>query len=655
MPIRLTLPRAALAALCLAALHAGAATVTVTSAADNTTADGLCTLREAILAVNAAAASADCPATGAAWGTNDSIAFTVPGGGVQVLQPTSGYPALVRRVTVDGFTQPGASANTIAAGAYPNATGLNTQIQIELDGSALGGTAHGLLFDVGSSNSVVRGLAIVNFGSGAAGIRINTSVNGVLVGGNFIGWHADGTTRGANTHGVSIGTSFAVVVGNSAPSNRNLIAAGAGGSGVLASEAGNLIVEGNLIGVDRNGAQGGGVTPGAGITLQELTIASVGNNVVANHSNDGITLQGAKNTIVAGNTIGEGVGGVLLGNGGRGILITNGPTLAATGNQIHDNGIAASAIDGIQVLGNATLGDPTANRLDNNVIHASSGLGINLKPVGETGSQVTPNDALDPDGGPNGQQNFPVITSAQVNANGSISVAFTLNSTPSTTFDISAYANGACNASGQGEGRYRSGLNNTPVGTNASGQATGTITVAAPLPAGWGAGAFVALLANQSGDGTSEFSACAPVAAAAGVGTPPVMGDVPDQVGSVGTAFNLQLLPYVTPTDGDAVTTWDSTGVLPPGLQLSGGAITGTPTQAGSFTVQVRAGDKDGWSGYDAIVFTIAAAPGNPGGSGGSGGAPDPVSIPTLSEWGVLLAALLLGVAGLGVLRRRQG
>ena len=647
MPIRPISPRAAVAAaFCLAALHAGAATITVTSSADNTTADGFCTLREAIVAVNASAASADCPATGSGWGTNDTIAFSIlgiPAGGVKTIQPTTGYPALVRRVIVDGTTQPGASSNTIAGGNYPNAAPLNTQVRIEIDGSALASPANGLSFGAQGGNnangSVVRGLSIVNFAN-RAGIRIDA--NAVQVGGNFIGWHADGTTRGtvANFTGVEVMSANNVSIGSAAAADRNLIAGS--WAGVQAYYANGVVVEGNLIGVTRNGAQGGAKTVGRGIYLQELTIASIAQNVVANHEGDGIQLFGVQSAVIGGNTVGEGVGGAALGNF-RGIFFTNSNGYVSSGNVVYANGIANSQYEGIALWSSAASGDPLGNRLDDNAIYANGWLGINFKPTSEPNDTVTPNDMPDADG----WQNFPAITSAQANANGSITIAFTLDSAPGSQFYVSAYANPACHPSGHGEGRYRTGGMSTTVNTDAGGHASGTLTVPAPLPPGWGAGAFVALLAHQGGGGTSEFSACAQVTAAPGGGTPPAMGDVPDQAGTVGTAFSLALAPYVTPTDGDAVTDYAYTGMLPPGLQLSGGTITGTPTQAGTFTVQVRAGDKDGWSGVDGIQFTIAGAGGNPGGG--------IAAVPTLSGWGRLLAALLLGVAGLTALRRRQG
>src|SRR3712207_6180226 len=88
-----------------------AATFTVTTTADS----GPGSLRQAIADANAA-------------GTSDDIAFSIPGGGVQTIRPLSALPTLISPVTIDGYTQTGASANTNATG------GLNTALTVELDG-----------------------------------------------------------------------------------------------------------------------------------------------------------------------------------------------------------------------------------------------------------------------------------------------------------------------------------------------------------------------------------------------------------------------------------------------------------------------------------------------------------------------------------------
>src|SRR5438105_1258917 len=58
---------------------ARAATITVTSKADTVANDGVITLREAILSINAAADQSDVTHSGT-YGTSDTINFTIPGG-----------------------------------------------------------------------------------------------------------------------------------------------------------------------------------------------------------------------------------------------------------------------------------------------------------------------------------------------------------------------------------------------------------------------------------------------------------------------------------------------------------------------------------------------------------------------------------------------
>ena len=103
---------------------AQAATITVTSVADSVTPnDGAVTLREAITAVMAGNdlgdpnITAQGPFTGAnAFGTADTINFNIAGAGVHTLAPASTYPNITKPVTIDGYSQPGAVANTLAVG-----------------------------------------------------------------------------------------------------------------------------------------------------------------------------------------------------------------------------------------------------------------------------------------------------------------------------------------------------------------------------------------------------------------------------------------------------------------------------------------------------------------------------------------------------------
>ena len=134
-----------------------AATFTVTSTGDGSDTDvgdgaceaidvsvPRCTLRAAIQEANFTLAA-------------DTIAFNIPAGaagctidGVCTIAPASALPTITRPVTIDGYTQPGASPNT-----SPHRQPFNTVLKIELNG-ANAGEVSGLVIEATSS---VRGLA----------------------------------------------------------------------------------------------------------------------------------------------------------------------------------------------------------------------------------------------------------------------------------------------------------------------------------------------------------------------------------------------------------------------------------------------------------------------------------------------------------------
>ncbi len=113
---------------------------------------------------------------------------------------------------------------------------------------------------------------------------------------------------------------------------------------------------------------------------------------------------------------------------------------------------------------------------------------------------------------------------------------------------------------------------------------------------------------GPTGLGTPNGSA----AFAAGGGSGTVSVNNPgSQTTAVGTAVNLQL----SATGGTPPYTWSATG-LPPGLTIgsSTGAITGTPTTAGSYTVTASAKDVNQVTGSATFSWTITS-----GGGGCSG------------------------------------
>src|SRR5262245_56738668 len=122
-----------------------AANFTVT----NTNDGGAGTLRQAIL---------DATAAG---GTN-RIEFAIPGAGVKRIAPLTDLPQLPSGVTVDGFSQPGSSPNSLP-------TGSDAVLLIEIHGP--GGGGDGLS---ARGSATLRGLVVNgwNGSSHAAGIDI---------------------------------------------------------------------------------------------------------------------------------------------------------------------------------------------------------------------------------------------------------------------------------------------------------------------------------------------------------------------------------------------------------------------------------------------------------------------------------------------------
>src|SRR6516165_442617 len=90
------------------------ATITVTGTGDTIAQDGVVTLREAITAANTNADPSGDTTPGDPG--PDTIAFHIPGAGVRTIHLTSALPTITEPVVIDGYTQPGSSANTLADG-----------------------------------------------------------------------------------------------------------------------------------------------------------------------------------------------------------------------------------------------------------------------------------------------------------------------------------------------------------------------------------------------------------------------------------------------------------------------------------------------------------------------------------------------------------
>lgn len=449
-----------------------------------TTADsGPGSLRDAILAANAS------PGT-------DLITFAIPGSGVQTIQPLSQLPAITDSVVLDGTSQPGASC------AAP---------LVELDGSLAGSSSHGVVLTAGASS--IEGLVVAGFA--ADGIIVEGGPGGNTIRCNRVGTDADGSEALGNAFaGIHIHNSSRNTIGGTGPGDGNLVS-GNHQNGIAIEDdttgtsTHDNVVAGNLVGVTSDASA-----------------------VLGNASN-GIVIQSAQGTIVAGGNVvgGSGNAGVLIvnstatGNHVEGNFIGTDPTRdadlgnrvgveidqSASGNAIGSaatdaaNVIANSADDGVLVQQNAV-----GNTISRNSIYASGEQAIDLTAdvlFTLDGDGLSPNDAGDGDTGANALQNFPVLTAATSDGH----VDGTLNSTPGRTFTIELFSNPGCDSpTATGEAA-------TYVGSVTTGATDGNGNVAfSATTTALTTGDVVTATATDTTTGdTSELSGCVQVTGAA--------------------------------------------------------------------------------------------------------------------------------------------
>jgi hypothetical protein len=296
------------------------------------------------------------------------------------IQPASNLPAIMKPVIINGYTQPGASCNTLGIGpgsaGHEYGDGDKAVLRIELDGRPLsslsppgGTTTYGLTIRAG--HSTVEGLVIHGFShegtpmiagtaNHSAGIQLVDNGSNHIEG-NFIGTDVSGTLapeglpdlsarfgpRGPmSTVGVLMqpGSDGNVIGtdgdGSNDPGERNVISANVGG--VVYDGASDNVVAGNFIGTDRTGmfalgnwegVGGGNISGNISGYSQRNRIGTKGTDVdaagernIISGNKGGIVPDGGfaptdVRTVVAGNFIGTDVTGTgPLGNLAVGIV-----------------------------------------------------------------------------------------------------------------------------------------------------------------------------------------------------------------------------------------------------------------------------------------------------------------------------------------------
>ncbi|MBP6042044.1 hypothetical protein KA529_03430 [Candidatus Saccharibacteria bacterium] len=473
------------------------------SAGDGSCDDGSgnCTLRAAIEEANALAGA-------------DTINFNIAGSGVHTFQPSSEYDAIADELVIDGYSQPGATANT-ALSPSP----FNGMLTIEIDGTNAG-TADGL--DVGASNVTIKGLVINRFDE--QGINIQ-NFNNVIVQGNYIGTDPGGLIgRGNGLSGIENNsmTGTGNVVGGITVDARNIIS---GNQAHAVRTGSNLLIQGNYFGLDATGTgslENLGGLPGGNLMIEGdnniIGGSLVGAKNVIVGSVSGVLIFDANDNKVKGNLIGtnasgsiqSGFGGSLSGValiGGQNNLI--GGSAEGEGNLIAGNGsglIVGDIFSTYLARNNSILG----NSVHDNNGGQFNGLGIDLlgntdDTVTYTDAGVTANDLGDGDELSNHLINYPVISRVAPEGN-SAKVTYSLDindaEVGATGYRVEFFAN----STNDGEGEIY--LGSDTIASDVTGKSI-TLNLPSGVPEDYYITATTTMTdASTDGFGhTSEFSA----------------------------------------------------------------------------------------------------------------------------------------------------
>ena len=506
----------------LGTLGAGADTFTVINTADS----GAGSLRQAIADANANAGL-------------DTIAFDIPGGGVQTIDVSGSFGTISSPVIIDGATQPGYAGAPL----------------IELHSTVID---NGFWLTAGSST--IRALVFNGFGM-AIGFQ-----NG---GGNhveacYIGTNATGTAGASPTqHGIRILNSDDNVIGGSSASARNLFSGNA--IAVLVESSDGVVIQGNLFGTDVTGTQP--IPNNTAISLSGANNATIGGsdpgegNVISSSNGSGIAMNSGTNIVIRGNFIGTditgtkafpntmginesgndnvaiggtgaGDGNLISGNNGYGVYVYNfADHTTILGNKIgtdvtgtkplgNRTGIATANDSGGLRIGGTAPGEANIIAFNQGYMQLSLPAGVLLysssKQIPIRGNSFhdneqlgiafnsqfpTYNDPGDVDTGSNDQQNFPIVRSVEY-GNSTTRVLGKFNSAASTTYILDFYANPPCLRFPREFLEGETYLGEAEVTTDGAGHADLDVT----LPVAVENGARISITATDPLGSTSEFS-----------------------------------------------------------------------------------------------------------------------------------------------------
>lgn len=440
-----------------------AATYTVSKTAD--TLDGTCnadcSIREAVAAANGNAG-------------NDTINFNIPtsdggyvaaSGGTQAYWQITTTSALTLSdnsgVTIDGYSQTGASRNTAAFGDT-----INTVLTIDLFLNV-----GSISFNMTGDNNHVTGLSI-RTSSTSSSMAMDTSSNNWLEG-NFLGSNITGTAASNGGSLRIINSSASNTIGTNGDGTgdvgeRNLWAGSYTSTSVsgyitLLTTSGSNIIAGNYFGTDKTGNACTTKT----LDAADIGISTAGNRIGTNLDSVSDSeeanlmgcvngnyrafirlLAGANNNIIQGNYVGISPDGNALGTlFTTGVASINLSGTSISGNMIRRNVITSGA-HGIRVQSSAA---GNFNTFSQNSIFSNEKVGITY--ISSSGPMA--NDAGDVDTGANDLMNFPVINKAGISPDGNLLLDVNLDfNAAEAPFTLEFFGNDTLDTSLYGEGKY---------------------------------------------------------------------------------------------------------------------------------------------------------------------------------------------------------
>lgn len=442
--------------------------LTVTSTADS----GPGSLRQAILDAN--------------FGSGEeTIEFALSGSCPRSITLATPLPTISTSMTIDGFTQPGASPNN---NEDSDADGDNSVHCVVLvgDGTSIFNLAPGANQDV-----TIRGLAFYR----ATNTQIQvTGAGRVTIIGNTFNTGTSFFEPQVPQYAIGLGAAPGSRIGGTDEADRNIIGR-ASVAGIRLGAGEGRAIERNWIGIAKSGLSA--VANGIGIVSVDGRFDSIDGNVIGNSVSHAITIDGPQATAnIQRNRIGRSATGMgpPASNGGNGIRFIDGDNFFVRVNRVSDN-----LADGIVVLAAVQNADLTGNEIIGN-----AGLGIDLSPDG-----VNPIDTDTGASGANASQNAPELFSA-IGGFDSGTVRGRLRSA-NGQYSITFYRSNACDQSGHGEGRELIGGAQVTISSGTA-IADGSVQFTAPITADANlindAITAIATRLGPSTGASSEFSAC---------------------------------------------------------------------------------------------------------------------------------------------------